>query len=168
MLSTGSLHLNLELSDYVTKPFSPREVMLRVNAIFETPEWRREGSERYDRRSKIDSRSHNRFGVWQSRSSKPRWNLSCKAHLIAPSGRVQPRDRLLTEVWGYEHASTHSRRTIDTSRPKDYEENLAEPACSSKPSAASAIASVENDPGAARTATASQRSISTGESVACL
>ena len=103
--------LELGADDYVTKPFSPREVMLRVNAILR----RRNGGEREPSVTigavTIDSRIHS-VSVYGKRVELTAVEFKLLSHLMYRSGRVQPRDRLLTEVWGYDQAV--DTRTIDT------------------------------------------------------
>ena len=101
--------LEFGADDYVTKPFSPREVVLRIRAIF------RRG-EKADESLKagpisIDPARH------QVRVNGKQVNLTSLEFkllrtLMQRRGRVQDRDRLLNEVWGYE--SVIDTRTVDT------------------------------------------------------
>jgi DNA-binding response OmpR family regulator len=103
--------LELGADDYVTKPFSPREVMLRVNAILR----RSNGGEKEASVTigavTIDTRTHSVL-VYGNPIQLTTVEFKLLSHLMYRSGRVQPRDRLLTEVWGYEQAV--DTRTIDT------------------------------------------------------
>ena len=101
--------LEFGADDYVTKPFSPREVMLRIRAILrrgEKPvETLKAGS------IAIDPARH------QVRVSGKRVHLTSLEFkllrtLIQRRGRVQDRDKLLNDVWGYE--SVIDTRTVDT------------------------------------------------------
>ena len=95
--------------DYVTKPFSPREVLLRIRAILrrgEKPEEMLKAGP-----ISIDPARH------QVRVSGKRVHLTSLEFkllrtLMQRRGRVQDRDRLLNEVWGYE--SVIDTRTVDT------------------------------------------------------
>jgi two-component system phosphate regulon response regulator PhoB len=101
--------LDFGADDYVTKPFSPREVVLRIRGIL------RRG-ERADESLKagpisIDPARH------QVRVNGKQVNLTSLEFkllrtLMQRRGRVQDRDRLLNEVWGYE--SVIDTRTVDT------------------------------------------------------
>src|SRR6266478_7416838 len=101
--------LEFGADDYVTKPFSPREVVLRIRGIL------RRG-ERADESLKagpisIDPARH------QVRVNGKQVNLTSLEFkllrtLMQRRGRVQDRDRLLNEVWGYE--SVIDTRTVDT------------------------------------------------------
>ena len=98
--------------DYVTKPFSVRELMLRVRAIM--------------RRSKQEAQSNNiiEFGplrldrdahrVWIGHEEVVLTALEFKllAAFVTRKGRVQSRDALLSDVWGIDAEVT--TRTVDT------------------------------------------------------
>ena len=101
--------LEFGADDYVTKPFIPREVVLRIRAIF------RRG-EKADESLKagpisIDPARHEvRINGKRVRLTSIEFKLLQK--LMQRRGRVQDRDRLLNEVWGYE--SVIDTRTVDT------------------------------------------------------
>ena len=103
------LGLEFGADDYVTKPFSPREIVLRIRAIF------RRG-EKADESLKagpivIDAARHQvRVNGKQVHLTSLEFKLL--QTLIQRQGRVQDRDRLLNEVWGYE--SVIDTRTVDT------------------------------------------------------
>jgi len=102
----------LGADDYVTKPFSPRELVLRVKAIQrrkETP----------DERDKtilvgdllIDIDRHQVF-VKKKPISLTSTEFKLLVELITNRGRVQTRERLLDKVWGYTYEGY--ARTVDT------------------------------------------------------
>jgi DNA-binding response OmpR family regulator len=101
--------LEFGADDYVTKPFSPREVTLRIRAILrrgEKPEETLQAGA-----ISIDPGRH------QVRVSGKRVHLTSLEFkllrtLIQRRGRVQDRDKLLNDVWGYE--SVIDTRTVDT------------------------------------------------------
>ena len=103
--------LEFGADDYVTKPFSPREIVLRAKAIL--------------RRGKGDvveepltvgpitvdpARHHVSVNGKSVRLTSVEFKLL--SMLMLRRGRVQARDRLLNEVWGYE--SLIDTRTVDT------------------------------------------------------
>jgi len=97
--------------DYVTKPFSPREIVLRIKAIL-----RRGATEEADDRLwagpiTIDPARHEVL-VNGKRVELTSLEFKLLRTLIQRRGRVQERDRLLNEVWGYE--SVIDTRTVDT------------------------------------------------------
>ena len=97
--------------DYVTKPFSPREIVLRIKAIL-----RRGATEEADDRLSagpitIDPARHEVL-VNGKRVELTSLEFKLLRTLMQRRGRVQERDRLLNEVWGYE--SGIDTRTVDT------------------------------------------------------
>src|SRR6266705_3051086 len=101
--------LEFGADDYVTKPFSPREILLRIRAILrrgETP-----GESLKAGPISIDPARHDvRVNGKQVRLTSLEFKLL--RALMQRRGRVQERDRLLNEVWGYE--SVIDTRTVDT------------------------------------------------------
>lgn len=97
--------LELGADDYVTKPFSPRELVSRVKAVLRRSEASGLASKEVfdvDERLKID---FGRREVWvegkliQLRPTEYRLLF----HLIQNSGWVMTYDQLLAKVWGYEY-----------------------------------------------------------------
>jgi DNA-binding response OmpR family regulator len=103
--------LEFGADDYVTKPFSPREVILRVKAILrrgETSvgeEWLTTGA------ITIDPARH-KVSVGGRHVTLTSIEFKLLRTLMQRRGRVQARDRLLNDVWGYE--SMIDTRTVDT------------------------------------------------------
>ena len=103
--------LELGADDYVTKPFSPREVLLRTRAIA------RRGSVEVAE-EKVNAgpiaMDISRHEVTVGRKAVRLTSVEFKllAMLMQRRGRVQSRDRLLSEVWGY--ATSIDTRTVDT------------------------------------------------------
>src|SRR5881409_2621672 len=101
--------LEFGADDYVTKPFSPREVLLRIRAILRRGETADE-SLKAGPISIDPSRHEVRVNGKQVRLTSLEFKLL--QTLMQRRGRVQDRDRLLNEVWGYE--SVIDTRTVDT------------------------------------------------------
>jgi two-component system phosphate regulon response regulator PhoB len=103
--------LEVGADDYVTKPFSPREIVLRIKAIMRrgqadaAPEQMTIGAITVD-----PARHHVSVDGKSVRLTSVEFKLL--AMLMRRRGRVQDRDRLLNEVWGYESAI--DTRTVDT------------------------------------------------------
>ena len=104
--------LEFGADDYVTKPFSPREIILRIKAIL-----RRGGlAEQTDDRLTagpitVDPARH-KVLVGNKDIDLTSIEFKLLRRLMQRRGRVQERDRLLNEVWGYE--SVIDTRTVDT------------------------------------------------------
>lgn len=105
--------LELGADDYVVKPFSPRELVLRIKAILRrhgAPEpnapkfWEREGL-------KIDFEAH-QISIDDEETSLTATEFKLLTVLISGAGKVQTRDNLLDTVWDT-HFEGYSR-TVDT------------------------------------------------------
>ena len=105
----------LGADDYVTKPFSVRELMLRIKAILK----RNSKDMTQNTSSKIET-----FGILSVNEDSHEvfinddeiiltaLEFKLLKHLLDRRGRVQTRDQLLSDVWGYSaHITT---RTVDT------------------------------------------------------
>ena len=104
--------LEIGADDYVTKPFSPRELVLRAKKLLSRA------------RGTVDMPLQVRLGDLEIDAA--RHSVAVGGHavtltatefkllevLVKRRGRVQSRDRLLADVWGYENPI--DTRTIDT------------------------------------------------------
>jgi two-component system phosphate regulon response regulator PhoB len=103
----------LGADDYVTKPFSVRELVLRVRAVL-----RRAGPARASERApgpvgpiRVDLEGHRAFVDGAEIQLTP-LEFRLLATFMARLGRVQSRERLLEDVWGM--SSELETRTVDT------------------------------------------------------
>jgi DNA-binding response OmpR family regulator len=106
------LGLELGADDYLTKPFSPRELLLRVKKILA--------------RSQVEDKPKEQLRYGDLQIDLPRHTASWKGRpieltatefklltvLAQRAGRVQSRDQLLRDVWEYD--SLIDTRTVDT------------------------------------------------------
>lgn len=105
--------LELGADDYVVKPFSPRELVLRIKAVLrrsgapepDTPKiWERDGL-------RVDFEAH-QLSVDGEEVALTATEFKLLTVLISGSGKVQTRDNLLDTVWDT-HFEGYSR-TVDT------------------------------------------------------
>jgi two-component system alkaline phosphatase synthesis response regulator PhoP len=103
--------LELGADDYVTKPFSIRELMARVKAVLRRVSPQTSGSESYrfsDVEVNVRSNEVLRGGKPVELSSK---EFALLAYFVAHPAETLSRDRLLDAVWGYENYP--NTRTVD-------------------------------------------------------
>src|SRR5439155_8915880 len=106
------LGLELGADDYLTKPFSPRELLLRIKKILArgaAEEKPREQIRVVDLH--IDLPRH--VASWKSKAIElTATEFKLLVTLAQRTGRVQSRDSLLRDVWEYENVI--DTRTVDT------------------------------------------------------
>ena len=108
--------LELGADDYVTKPFSVRELMARVKAVLRR-------SESDDKKPGFTSVLHGpgelqmdlearTISVGDKMLSLTRLEFDLLSHLLSNAGRVLTRERLLEQVWGYDFVG--DTRAVDS------------------------------------------------------
>jgi DNA-binding response OmpR family regulator len=104
--------LELGADDYVTKPFSIRELLARVRAILRRSEGKKKRLSRYQFSDvELDFEAYRAKKAGEPLELSPR-EFELLRYLIERKGETVSRDRLLEDVWGYE--SYPSTRTVDT------------------------------------------------------
>ena len=103
----------LGADDYVTKPFSVKELILRIKAVLKRGSKKKDlvEVERQFGDLVIDVDSHE-VHVDSEQIILTALEFRLLRELVDKRGRVQSRDQLLSEVWGYNSEVT--TRTVDT------------------------------------------------------
>ena len=97
------------IDDYVTKPFSPKEVMLRINAITRRSK-KKTNIKKYGG-LEIDVPGRNVYVDGKKIELTPK-EYELLFYLVDNEGIVVSRENLLTNVWGYDYFGDD--RTVDT------------------------------------------------------
>jgi two-component system, OmpR family, phosphate regulon response regulator PhoB len=104
--------LELGADDYISKPFSPREVILRIKAVLRRRQPEENAAELLEVGGiQLDLAGH-QLRVQGTETPLTATEFRLLKLLMERAGRVQTRGQLLTDVWGY--AEDIDSRTVDT------------------------------------------------------
>jgi two-component system phosphate regulon response regulator PhoB len=104
--------LELGADDYVTKPFSPRELVLRIKSVLRRGDQNAAAADLLCLHQIVIDRARFQVTVAGKPVDFTATELKLLTLLMERRGRVQSRETLLNEVWGYESAI--DTRTVDT------------------------------------------------------
>jgi len=104
--------LELGADDYVTKPFSPREIVLRVQSVLRRMDTVPAHADELEVGGIKVDRIRHQVQVDGKESEFTATEFKLLSVLMERCGRLQSREVLLNDVWGYE--SVIDTRTVDT------------------------------------------------------
>lgn len=103
--------LECGVDDYITKPFSPRELILRIKAVLRRVRISEKGDVLEFDGFQVDKQAFEiRLDGTRIELTTTEFKLLCL--LLERRGRVQSREKLLLDVWGYHNVI--DTRTVDT------------------------------------------------------
>ena len=106
------LGFELGIDDYVVKPFSPKELMARVNAVLARGKSIIKEKDRFSVGGLVIDLTGRRVIVDGATVSMTPKEYDLLFYMVKNKGIALSRERLITEVWGYDYFGDD--RTLDT------------------------------------------------------
>lgn len=106
------LGLELGADDYITKPFSPREVVLRLKNVLGRQQFPESNKDELRAQGLVVNIPRHEVTVHGEAIELTATEFRLLTLLMERRGRVQSREKLLQDVWGYD--SSIDTRTVDT------------------------------------------------------
>lgn len=103
--------LELGADDYVTKPFSPKTLLIRMKALFRRLERQQDNAPSYHYGPLVLDLTRHEVTMDGSEVVLTAKEFGLLEHFLRHPGRVLTRDVLLNAVWGYDYYGT--TRTVD-------------------------------------------------------
>lgn len=103
--------LELGADDYVTKPFSPKEVVTRVKTVLRRTRPRKDNKILQLGKLRVNPKAYDVFIDDRPIKMTPR-EVELLAFLMSRAGEVASREEILNAVWGYDYYG--DVRTVDT------------------------------------------------------
>ena len=103
--------LELGADDYVTKPFSPREVIARIGSVLRRPSTSNAAPLTSCLRRRPARARRRRAFAGDDEIAFTATEFDLLAYLMGSPGRVYSREQLMRQVWGYDTAA--GQRTVD-------------------------------------------------------
>jgi two-component system alkaline phosphatase synthesis response regulator PhoP len=103
--------LELGADDYVTKPFSPKELVARVGALLRRTGRAQQPATLLHYGPLVVNLDRHEVRIGDAEVKLTAKEFLLLQYLLEHRGRVLSRDRLLTDVWGYQY--TGGTRTVD-------------------------------------------------------